>query len=61
MDDDGRPVDKMIEIGAEIDNEFPIDILVRSPEALRQRLDLGDPVLRNAVGRGRILYESARR
>ena len=59
MDDDGRPLDKILEISAAIDNDFPIDILVRSPQALRQRLDLGDPVLTSAVRRGRVLYESA--
>jgi predicted nucleotidyltransferase len=60
MDDGGRPVEKILEISAAIDNDFPIDILVRNPKALRERLDLGDPLLTSAVGRGRVLYEAPR-
>jgi uncharacterized protein len=36
---------------------FPLDLIVRTPENLRWRLEEGDWFLREIVGRGKILYE----
>lgn len=36
---------------------FPIDILVRTPEEIRYRLEIGDQFMREIVERGRILYD----
>ena len=38
---------------------FALDLLVRSPQTIRQRLRLGDTFLRDVLGRGRIIYEAA--
>ncbi len=38
---------------------IPLDILVRTPENLRWRLEEGDWFLREAVGKGKVLYEKA--
>lgn len=35
---------------------FPCDLLVRSPEKLKERLSLGDPFIRNVVTTGQVLY-----
>jgi predicted nucleotidyltransferase len=37
---------------------FPMDLLVRSPEQLRQRLVMGDSFLREITQRGKVLYEA---
>ncbi|MBI3291714.1 MAG: nucleotidyltransferase domain-containing protein [Elusimicrobia bacterium] len=36
---------------------FPVDILVRTPQEIRQRLALGDSFIEEIVTRGKILYE----
>ena len=36
---------------------FPLDIVVRTPEELEQRLKLGDPFLREVISQGRVIYE----
>ena len=40
---------------------FPLDLLVRSPEEVRTRVQLGDPFLKAIVRQGRVLYESNNR
>ena len=34
----GRATEKAVEISSQLEHRFPIDLLVRSPEELRQRL-----------------------
>ena len=55
----GKAVYKAIEIREAIDSHFALDLLVRDPEVLRQRLEWGDFFLREAVAKGITLYESA--
>src|SRR5437870_11473990 len=38
---------------------FPLDIIVRTPENMRWRLEEGDSFLREIVSRGKVLYERA--
>jgi predicted nucleotidyltransferase len=38
---------------------FPVDVVVRSPEQLRERLMLNDWFLREIVEKGRVLYAAA--
>src|SRR5262245_3765384 len=38
---------------------FPLDIIVRTPENMRWRLEEGDSFLREIVSRGKVLYEKA--
>ena len=37
---------------------FPLDLLVRSPETVRQRLALGDHFIEDILSRGKTLYET---
>jgi predicted nucleotidyltransferase len=54
-------ISKACRITCAIDRPFPLDILVRTPENLRWRLEEGDWFLREAVGKGKVLYEKANR
>lgn len=36
---------------------FSVDIIVRSPEALKNRIDMGDPFLKEVTRKGKVLYE----
>lgn len=40
------------------DHEWPVDLLVRSPEEIEARLSIGDPFFRKIMSRGIPLYES---
>jgi predicted nucleotidyltransferase len=37
----------------------PMDLLVRTPEELQYRLDIGDRFMREIVERGKVMYEAA--
>jgi predicted nucleotidyltransferase len=36
---------------------FPLDIVVRTPEEIRERLALGDPFVREITTQGKVVYE----
>ncbi len=37
---------------------FPLDLIVRSPQQLRDRIELGDPFLTEVTTTGKVLYDS---
>ena len=53
---EGSHTRKAVEILNRVDPRFPIDILVRTPEQLRQRLAWNDFFLREIMERGKVLY-----
>jgi predicted nucleotidyltransferase len=59
MPHQGRAIDKAIEIIGKLEHRFPIDLIVRSPAELRQRLKWNDFFLREATEKGVVMYESA--
>lgn len=54
----GRPTRQAIEILNKLNALTPIDLLVRTPEQVKERLALGDQFMREIVERGTVLYES---
>ncbi len=59
MDHKGRAVEQAAKIRSSIHSTFPIDVLVRSPRKIRERLKLGDPFVKTIVEKGEVLYETA--
>lgn len=55
---EGRGVWKSLEMLNRFDPQLGIDLLVRTPEELRQRLEWGDFFLREITEKGTVLYES---
>jgi uncharacterized protein len=55
---DPRKGRKSLEIRQSIRARFPLDLLVRRPEVVRQRLKRGDSFLEEVTRKGRVLYES---
>ena len=53
-----EPVEKAIEIRLAIDYHFPLDLLVRSPDYLQQRVEMGDFFIQEILQKGRTLYEA---
>ncbi|NQT88580.1 nucleotidyltransferase domain-containing protein [bacterium] len=54
---DGRGFDKSLEILNQTDPQFPIDLIARRPEDVERRYSEGDPLVREALDHGRVLYE----
>jgi predicted nucleotidyltransferase len=56
---DGPAFRKAGQIRAALSNEFAIDIVARTPEDLERRYRLGDPIVRQAIDHGVVLYAAA--
>jgi len=56
----GTPLRKSVEILNRLDVRFPIDLVARRPEDVRRRYTEGDPLIREALDRGKVLYEQNR-
>jgi len=54
----GRSVDRSVEIRMKLRPSFPMDLLVRTPDKVRERVEMGDAFMREIVERGRVLYEA---
>ena len=57
----GKSVDKSVEIRMKLRPRFPVDLLVRTPEKVRRRLEMGDGFMREILQEGKVLYEADRR
>jgi predicted nucleotidyltransferase len=57
----GRSVDKSVEIRMKLRPQFPVDILIRTPEKVHQRIQMGDCFMREILERGKVLYEADNR
>jgi predicted nucleotidyltransferase len=47
------------EIRGRIHPPFPLDLIVRTPEQIRERLTLGDCFIRDITRHGKVLYEAS--
>jgi len=56
---EGKSAYKATEILLATDPRFPIDLLVRTPEQIKTRVELGDFFLREITNKGKVLYEAA--
>ena len=57
----GRSVDKSVEIRMKLRPQFPVDILVRTTEKVRQRIKMGDCFMQEILEKGKVLYEADNR
>jgi hypothetical protein len=46
-----------VEITSSIKHDFPIDIIVRTPEEVAYRIEIGDSFIQNIIQKGIVLYE----
>ncbi len=53
-----KPSEQALKILRNIKYHFGLDLIVRTPRELERRIKLGDFFLREAVGKGNVLYES---
>jgi predicted nucleotidyltransferase len=55
---EGRSVNQSVEIRMRLRPAFPVDLIVRTPENIRERLDMGDGFVRDILQEGKVLYEA---
>jgi predicted nucleotidyltransferase len=55
---EGRSVDQSVKIRMELRPAFPVDLIVRTPEKVHQRIEMGDNFMREILEEGKILYEA---
>ena len=55
---EGRSVNQSVKMRLQLRPAFPVDILVRTPEMVRDRLAMGDPFMQQILEEGKILYET---
>jgi uncharacterized protein len=61
MRHEGRPERKSAEIRLKVQPAFAMDVMVRSPEKVRERLSMGDPFMKEILAKGKVLYEADHR
>jgi len=55
---EGTPYGKAVEILKAVQPVFAVDVVPRRPEDTERRYRLGDPMIREALDRGRVLFEA---
>jgi hypothetical protein len=55
----GRVVDQAVALRLETRPSFPVDLIVRTPEAVAERLRMGDTFISGILNAGRVLYEAS--
>lgn len=58
MDTPMKEVEQAIQICQQIPYKFGLDLIVRTPKRLAERLKMGDWFLRDIVEEGKVVYES---
>ena len=53
----GSPFRKSLDILKRLKPHFPIDLIARRPDETARRYAQGDPLIREALDRGQVLYE----
>ena len=55
----GNAAEQAATIRASMHSAFPVDVLVRSPDKIRERLKMGDTFLETILEKGEVLYDAA--
>lgn len=55
---EGKPIRKALEIVTKVKPRIPVDLIVRTPEQVKERIANNDWFMREIIDKGRKLYES---
>ncbi len=55
---DGSSICKSAEMRLSLSSKYSIDLLVRTPQQIAQRLELGDCFYQEILDKGKVLYEA---
>lgn len=53
-----NPIQKAVEMQLKLHAPFPLELLVRTPEKISERLEMGDNFMREIISKGKVLYEA---
>ena len=54
----GRSVEQSVKIRMKLRPHFPVDLLVRTPEKIQQRIEMDDDFIKGILREGKVLYEA---
>ena len=54
---EGKSFNQSLEILNAVDPQFPIDLIAYRPDDVERRYNEGDPLIREALDKGKVLYE----
>ena len=55
---EGSAIEKSVEMQLKVRASFPLELLVRTPERVRERLAMGDNFMRDVMTKARVVYET---
>ena len=55
---EGRPADTSVKIRMKLRPQFPVELLIRTPEKIQQRIEMGDSFIQNILNNGKVLYQA---
>jgi predicted nucleotidyltransferase len=55
---EGRSVDRSVQIRMKLRPGFPVDLVLRTAEKVRERLAMGDDFMQEILEEGKVLYEA---
>lgn len=55
---EGKSVNQSVQMRMKLRPVFPVDLLVRTPENVQHRLEMGDSFMREILKQGKVLYEA---
>ncbi len=55
---EGRSADRSVQIRMQLRPGFPVDLVVRTTEKVRERLAMGDDFMQDILEEGKVLYEA---
>lgn len=55
---EGSPVQQAIKVSRELGFVTPMDLLIRTPEQMQERLRVNDPFMHDIWQRGKVMYET---
>ena len=55
---EGKSVYQSVAMRMKLRPAFPVDLIVRTPEQLEKRLNMGDCFLKEITEKGKVLYEA---
>ena len=58
MQFEGDPLEQAVTMLNRLNMLLPIDLLVRTPEQIQRRLEMGDRFMRDIIERGKVMYEA---
>ena len=54
----GKSVNQSVQMRLQLRPDFPVDLIVRTPDKVRQRLEMGDCFMQEIFLEGKVLYEA---